>query len=389
MDWNKFRLVILSFAAGIVLMSGVVIGSQNKQFFSDNRSYTEQNKGLENASNNADNVPVSSLQLYPISSNNIIADMVDTAGPAVVRIETTSVQTSRGNSSHPFGDFFGFSFPLDQIPESNALGSGFIINEEGYIVTNFHVIEKADSIQVFVSDFEKPFNAKVIGKDPELDLAVLKMEGNQKFPFLTLGDSDSIRVGDWSVAIGNPFGLDHTVTVGVISAKSRPLRIGNQQFKDLLQTDTSINPGNSGGPLLNLYGEVIGINTAINAQGQGLGFAIPINTVKEVLDDLINKGKVSRPFVGIGLSDISADNASYFGFDFKEGTIITRVQEDSAAEKAGLEQFDVILEMDGKKIKNSQALVDEISKLKVGDQKKFLIWRAGELKTITVTIGEK
>lgn len=389
MDWKKIRLIILSFGAGIMLMTGVLIGSQNHQYFTENRSYAEAgNSSQEKGSTTDDSIPVSSKQLYPLSSNNIIADMVDAAGPAVVRIETKTTPTSRGYSSSPFGDFFGFSFPSEP-QESNALGSGFIINDQGYIVTNYHVIEKADSIQVFVSGFDKPFNATVVGKDPELDLAVLKLDSNEKLPYLTLGDSDAIRVGDWSVAIGNPFGLDHTVTVGVISAKSRPLNIGNQKFKNLLQTDTSINPGNSGGPLLNLNGEVIGINTAINAQGQGLGFAIPINTAKEVLDDLINKGKVSRPFVGVGLSDINAESAAYFGFDFKEGTIISQVQEGSAADQAGIKQFDVILEMDGKKIKDSQALVDEIGNHKVGDQVKFLIWRSGDLKTITVTIGEK
>lgn len=313
--------------------------------------------------------------------------MVELAGPAVVRIETQSAPVSRGYSS-PFGDLFGFNYPSYRLPE-NALGSGFIINEEGYLLTNYHVIENADSIQVFLSDYEEPFTAKVIGQDAELDLAVLKIEGKQKFPYLQMGDSDAIRVGEWSVAIGNPFGLDHTVTVGVISAKSRPLEINKQKFKDLLQTDASINPGNSGGPLLNLNGQVIGINTAINAEGQGLGFAIPINTVKGVLDDLINNGKVARPFVGIGLSDLNKEIANYFGFDFTEGTIITQVYKDSAGDKAGLKQYDVVLEVDGTKIKNSQALVDLIGKAKVGDKKKFLIWRSGELKTITVEIGEK
>lgn len=387
MEWKKMRLVFFSFLAGVLLMTGVLIGTQNQAYFSDNRSYAssandQQNSSLEHS--NVSNIPVTSQQIYPITSNNIIADMVDTVGPAVVRIETTTAPKGRNNVSP-----FGFNFPFDQQQESNALGSGFIINKEGYIVTNYHVIEQADSIQVFVSGFEKPFNATIIGKDADLDLAVLKINAQENFPFIKMGDSNSIRVGDWSVAIGNPFGLDHTVTVGVISAKSRPLQVGNQKFKDLLQTDTSINPGNSGGPLLNLNGEVIGINTAINAQGQGLGFAIPINTVKEVLDDLINNGKVSRPFVGIGLSDLNADIAKYFGFDFKEGTIITQVIEGSAAEKAGLQQYDVILEIDGNKIKNSQDLVDRIGAHKVGDHVKLLIWRSGNLQSVSVTIGEK
>lgn len=383
MTRKSLQLVFFSFLAGVLLMTGVLLGSQNSDYFTPERTAAAKSS----MDNGSVNVPVYTQQLNPISSDTLIADMVEAVGPAVVRIETTSA-AQRGSSRSPFDDFFGFSFPSNRLP-SNALGSGFIINEEGYILTNNHVVDRADSIQVFASNYDKPFTAKLVGKDVDLDLAVLKIESKEKLPYLHMGDSESIRVGDWSIAIGNPFGLDHTVTVGVISAKSRPLQIDNQQFKDLLQTDASINPGNSGGPLLNLNGEVIGINTAINAQGQGLGFAIPINTVKDVLDDLMNKGKISRPFVGIGLSDLNADIANYFGFDFKEGTIITQVHEGSAGDKAGLEQYDVVLEVEGKKIKNSQALVDEIGKAKVGDQKKFLIWRNGALKTIAVTIGEK
>lgn len=386
MDWKKLRLGLGAFLTGVLFMTGVYLGIGSEAEATDRSSNaTAQTDPLESGSDHSSsNVAVSTGQsVYPISSNNIIADMVEKAGPAVVRIETTSKPTT-GFSRN----FFGFSFPYEILPE-NALGSGFIINEEGYLLTNYHVIEDADSIQVFLSDFDEPFKATVIGQDKELDLAVLKIDSTEKFPYLPLGDSDAIRVGEWSVAIGNPFGLDHTVTVGVISAKGRPLTISGQQFKNLLQTDTSINPGNSGGPLLNLQGEVIGINTAINSEGQGLGFAIPINTVKEVLDDLMTKGKISRPFVGVGLSDITDDIADYFGFDFTEGAIITQIYRGSAAEQAGLKQYDVILEVDGSKIKNSQDLVNYIGKKKVGDEVKFLIWRSGELKTIRVIIGER
>jgi S1-C subfamily serine protease len=173
------------------------------------------------------------------------------------------------------------------------MGSGFIISVDGYLITNNHVIDGADSIKVKLLGSEDSYNASIIGTDPEQDLAVLKIDVKYKLPVIPLGDSDRISPGDWAIAIGNPYGLDHSVTMGVISAKGRPLTIQGHTFKSLLQTDASINPGNSGGPLLNLSGEVIGINTAVTVEGQGLGFAIPINTAKEILQDLINKGKIT------------------------------------------------------------------------------------------------
>lgn len=251
------------------------------------------------------------------------------------------------------------------------------------------MIDGADTIQVFISGQDKPIAARVVGRDPELDLAVLKINSDGKLPYLKLGDSDKIEVGEWSVAIGNPFGLDHTVTVGVISAKGRPLTINGQNFKNLLQTDASINPGNSGGPLLNLKGEVIGINTAINAQGQGLGFAIPINTAKSVLDDLITKGKVSHPWVGIGVYTLTKDLANYYGLSVEEGVLISQIYNNSPAEKAGLQPGDVVLEIDKQKVTTSEQLVDIISKAKVGEVKRFLINRQGKLITVAVSIGEK
>jgi Do/DeqQ family serine protease len=382
--WKKARLIVFSFLSGVLIMTGVMIGSKNNQYFTEHTSFAD----VSQEGKQGEAKPVSTVTSSPISSNNIIADMVDQAGPAVVRIETTT-KVQSNNLDPFFRNFFGMDSPFYQPEERNALGSGFIINEDGYIVTNNHVIDGADQIQVFVTNFDKPFDAKIIGKDPELDLAVIKIDSNKKLPYLTLGDSDSIRVGDWSVAIGNPYGLDHTVTVGVISAKERPQTIGNQHFTNLLQTDTAINPGNSGGPLLNLNGEVIGINTAINAEGQGLGFAVPINPVKEVLDDLIKNGKVARPWVGVYLQDLDADLINYFGIDFKEGAVISQVVNGSPAAKAGLQRGDIIVELDGVKIKDSQHLIEVVGKAKIGEKKKLLIWRQGELKSITVTIGEK
>lgn len=193
---------------------------------------------------------------------------------------------------------------------------------------------------------------------------MLKVTESGKYPYLALGDSDAIKVGNWVVAIGNPFGLDHTVTVGVLSAKGRPLTIEGKQFKNLLQTDASINPGNSGGPLLDLNGNVIGINTAINAQGQGLGFAVPINSVKEVLNDLLTNGKVSRPWLGVGVQDMNSQIADYFTLNVKTGAFVTQVVDGSPAAKAGLEPYDVIVGFDGQDVKDAQSLVDMIQKQK-------------------------
>jgi serine protease Do len=382
MTWKKVRTIFFSFMAGAILMGGVWMSNQNDEFFSSDKAFAEATEQKSAAVND---------DIAPISSDNVIAEMVKKAGPAVVRIETSSKITTNGLSDRErlFREFFGFNPFPDQGESRNGLGSGFIINEDGYILTNHHVVDSADTIQVFMAGKEKPIKAKVIGKDPELDLAVLKVEVNEKLPYLKMGDSEKIEVGEWSIAIGNPFGLDHTVTVGVISAKGRPLTIEGRQFKNLLQTDASINPGNSGGPLLNLKGEVIGINTAINSQGQGLGFAIPINTVQEVLDDLIKNGKVSRPWLGVGIQDLNEELANYFGIDFDEGVIIAQVYEGSPAAQAELKQGDVIVEVDGKKIKNTEELIEIISKSKIGEIKKLLIWRDGSLMPVRVKIAER
>ncbi|CCQ94889.1 HtrA2 peptidase [[Clostridium] ultunense Esp] len=378
----KMRNLFLAFLAGVLLMGGIWATSQNNQYFNGSKAYADPGSATNATTASA---PVN----LPITSDNIIAEMVKQAGPAVVRIETTTTIRQNQSFNDPFRQFFDLPFDIPSQRQTSALGSGFIINQDGYILTNNHVIDQADTIQVFMSGEDKPITAKLVGRDPELDLAVIKINSNGKLPYLKLGDSDAIQVGEWSVAIGNPYGLDHTVTVGVISAKGRPLTINGQNFKNLLQTDASINPGNSGGPLLNLKGEVIGINTAINAQGQGLGFAIPINTAKSVLDDLITKGKVSHPWIGVGVQDLTKDLSSYLGLTIDKGVLIAQVFSNSPAEKAGLQQGDVVVEIDRQKVETSQQLVDIISKAKVGDVKNFLINRGGTLKTITVRVGEK
>ncbi|WP_227762048.1 trypsin-like peptidase domain-containing protein [Zhaonella formicivorans] len=346
------------------------------------------------ANNEQPAVTAEKASLTPPGLNpDTIADMVEASGPAVVLIETTS-KINHPNVSSPFFNdpffrqFFGYDFePQPRV--ATGLGSGFIISKDGYILTNEHVIAGATDIQVQVTGYKESFPAKVIGKDFDLDLAVLKIESKKDLPTLKLGDSDKVKVGNWVVAIGNPLGLDHTVTVGVISAKGRPIAVEDRQYKNLLQTDASINPGNSGGPLLNLQGEVIGINTAVNASAQGIGFAIPSSTVQEVLQDLMNKGKVSRPWIGVYLQPVTKELADYFGLPKEEGAVVTSVIPGSPADKAGLKRGDVILEFNKKQIKTTTDLQEAVQQVKIGQKVVALIWRDKKTSYVTLTITEK
>lgn len=319
-----------------------------------------------------------------------IADMVEKVSPSVVNIETRVVSTTYPNNpffNDPFfREFFGDEFNLPRQNVQKGIGTGFIISEDGYILTNQHVVDQASEIIVNVSG--KEYKAKVVGQDYEMDLAVLKIESKTKLIPLKLGNSDGIRVGEWVVAIGNPYGLDHTVTAGVISAKGRPLSIEGRIYKNLIQTDAAINPGNSGGPLLNTKGEVIGINTAVNAQAQGIGFAIPINTAKGVLDELIKKGKVIRPYMGVYLQTVDKEIASYLNIE-PTGAIIAGVVSNSPAEKAGLRQYDVIISIDKEKVKTSEDVQSILSKKKVNDKVMLEIIRDGKTMLVPVTLAEK
>uniref|UniRef100_A0A7C2E9N2 PDZ domain-containing protein n=1 Tax=Ammonifex degensii TaxID=42838 RepID=A0A7C2E9N2_9THEO len=321
-----------------------------------------------------------------------IAAIVRQAGPAVVKIETlVPVQNPHLNPffNDPFfREFFGRMAPPQQ-EYRTGLGSGFIIRSDGYILTNEHVIGEASEVRVTVSGFSEPFKARVVGADYDLDLAVLKIEAPRSLPYLKLGDAEGMAVGDWVIAIGNPYGLDHTVTVGVLSAKGRPVDIEDRHYKNLLQTDASINPGNSGGPLLNLAGEVIGINTAVNAQAQGIGFAIPSNTVKAVLDDLIKKGKVVRPWLGVQVQAVDEKWASYLGLPKAEGALVMGVVSGSPAERAGIRRGDVILELAGRKVTNPDDLIAIIKEQRIGSRVKLVIWREGKLVGAEVTVNEK
>jgi len=338
--------------------------------------------------------PETSLENIPqaqMTGQLNVSNIVDNVGDAVVKIDTITKgnQTPNYFNDPFFRQFFGDQFKFQQSPQTQqGLGSGFIISKDGYILTNEHVINGADEIKVAIVGFDEPVEAELIGSDRELDLAVLKVDVKKDLPVLELGKSSEAKVGDWVIAIGNPYGLDHTVTVGVISAKGRPINIKDRHYKNLLQTDASINPGNSGGPLLNMNGEVVGINTAINAQAQGIGFAIPTSTVEEVLNELIEKGHVVRPYLGVYLQGLNQELADYFNLDNTDGALVAQVAPGSPAERAGLKRGDIILEYDGKQIKEPDELVEIVKKANIGDKKVLLINREGKTIYKTVVIGE-
>jgi len=288
----------------------------------------------------------------------------------------------------PFEDFFkGFGLsPREKGKEyrhkQRSGGSGVIVDKEGYILTNNHVIDGADKVKVRLND-GREFPAIVKGQDTRTDLAVLHIKAKD-LPVATLGDSDKLEVGEWAIAIGSPFGLEHTVTVGVISAKGRT-GLGTGTYEDFVQTDASINPGNSGGPLINIDGEVVGINAMIIQPGTGIGFAIPINMAKQILNDLIKQGKVVRPWLGISAQDLTPEMAEQFQVKEKEGVLVSQVHQGTGAEKAGLASGDIIKSVDDKAIKNVNELVKEIQKKKVGQKVKLSTVRDGKPMTIEVT----
>ncbi|MFA7302105.1 MAG: DegQ family serine endoprotease, partial [Candidatus Shapirobacteria bacterium] len=294
--------------------------------------------------------------------------------------------------ANPFKDFFGDEFfdkffgnsPRREFKQ-RSLGSGLIIDREGYILTNNHVVEKAQTIKVKLSD-EKEYDAAIVGRDPKTDIALIKINATQPLPAATFGDSDRLVVGDWVVAIGNPFGLEHTVTAGIVSAKGRV--IGAGPYDDFIQTDASINPGNSGGPLLNLKGEVVGINTAIVSGGQGIGFAIPINVAKDMLPQLKTKGKVARGWMGVVIQKVTPEIAKNFGLTESEGALVADVMEQGPAEKAGIKRGDVIVTYNGKKIKDNDQLPRLVGATEIGKKVKVGLIREGKPIEVEIVIAE-
>ena len=313
---------------------------------------------------------------------NAFSRLAAAAAPAVVTIET---ETVRHQQMDPFFYFWGFDAP--ELMQKGA-GSGFIIRKDGYILSNNHVVEGAGRIDVHLQD-GRSFEAKLVGTDPATDVAVIKLDlGSEELPVVPLGDSDALAIGDFVAAIGNPLGLSHTLTVGIVSAKGRREvhPDGRIQYPDFIQTDASINPGNSGGPLFNLRGEVVGINTAISAQGQGIGFAVPINMAKSILPQLIESGTVERSWIGVQIQEVTKDLAQAFGLDQVQGALIVSVVDGSPAAKAGLKEGDIILKFDGKKIQRHNDLPLLASTAGVGHRAEVEYVRDGKKKTVDLTM---
>ena len=321
------------------------------------------------------------------------ADLADKLMPSVVNISTTQTVRSTTNQypfqfppGSPFGEMFkDFERPTER--KASSLGSGFIIDTKGTVITNNHVISGADDILVKVGD--KEFKAKVIGADPYMDIAVLKIEAEDQFKPVRFGDSDKARVGDWAVAIGNPFGLGGTVTAGIISARNRDINL--TRYDDFIQTDASINQGNSGGPLFNLKGEVIGINTAIIAPGQsgsiGIGFAIPANAASNVIDQLIKFGETKRGWLGVRIQEVTKEIAEVEKLKKPQGALVASVGQKSPADKAGIKAGDIILNFDGKKIDTMRTLPKVVASTEVGKSVELKIWRYKKLISKRLILG--
>ncbi|CAB1059112.1 HtrA protease/chaperone protein [Olavius sp. associated proteobacterium Delta 1] len=327
------------------------------------------------------------------------SDLADTVSPAVVHIKVEKTVKASGRSSgssgqNPFGgnkqfkDFFGRHFGEQRQPEFKqpGQGSGFIIEKSGYIVTNNHVVEGADEIKVVLKD-ETQYDAVVVGLDPVTDIALIKVDPKKSLPTVQLGSSADLRVGEWVAAIGSPFGLEYTVTAGIVSAKGRV--IGSGPYDDFIQTDASINPGNSGGPLINMQGEVVGINTMIIAGGQGIGFAIPVDQVKGIVSQLKSDGEVTRGWLGVTIQDLKGDLAQYYGVDGKSGVMVVDVVPGDPADKGGVKPKDIITIVNGKRINTSRDLTNLAANLVVGDTANVTILRDGKHKTLHVKIGKR
>ena len=321
------------------------------------------------------------------------ADLAEKLMPSVVNISTTQTVRTTTNQfpfqfppGSPFGEMFkDFDRPTER--KASSLGSGFIIKEDGIVITNNHVIANAEDI--FIRVGEKEYSAEVLGADPYMDLAVLKMKTKEKFKPVSFGDSSKARVGDWVVAIGNPFGLGGTVTSGIISARNR--QIGLTRYEDFIQTDASINQGNSGGPLFNLKGEVIGVNTAIIAPGQsgsiGIGFAIPSNAASNVIEQLIKFGETKRGWLGVRIQEVTKEIAEVEKLKKPEGALVASVGQNSPAERAGIKAGDIILEFDGKKINTMKKLPNVVASTEVGKSVELKIWRNKKLISKRLTLG--
>lgn len=383
-DWirhstKSFRVSSLVVGSTLCLLAGAGIGGAIENYQSAGRA-----------------VPVASAADAARGLPNF-ADLAKRVGPSVVNVATTQLKKMAQDVPSPFGPgdprndflerFFGGRIPRGP-QRQTGVGSGFIIDSNGTILTNYHVVGDAEKISVTLSDGSR-HDAKVIGKDQKTDIAVIKIDAGRDLPAVTLGDSDRLEVGEWVVAIGNPFGLDHTVTSGIVSAKGR--QIGAGPYDNFIQTDASINPGNSGGPLLNLRGEVVGINTAIFSQSGGnigIGFAIPTNSVKDLLPQLKDKGRVVRGYLGTTVQKITPDIAESLSLKQTTGALVADVVKSGPAEKAGLKPGDIIIEFDRKEIKDSADLPSVVARITPGTTAQVKVLREGKQISLPITVGE-
>jgi serine protease Do len=390
-----FFLVLLGGVVGLVLSAGTDVTERLGAIFGmgEHEKAPVESAGQATAVPGAPN-PGGTEQIC-LPDFTTLAEKLD---PAVVNISTT--QVIKGNpmgrgftfrrgpggrqfgpgQSDPFEEFFDRFFrgmPQGEM-KRRSLGSGFVIGEDGLIITNNHVVKDADTITVIFYD-EREAEAKVIGKDPKTDLALIKVDMDDKLPTATLGDSDKLRMGDWVLAIGNPFGLKYTLTAGIVSAKGRV--IGAGPYDDFIQTDASINPGNSGGPLINMKGEVVGINSAIIAGGTGIGFAIPANIAKELIPQLKEKGRVSRGWLGVYIQRVTPELAKSFGLDKPKGALVSEVTKDGPAEGTGLTHGDIIIEFAGKPVEHFNDLPRMVAATPPGTKITLKVLRKGKEKT--------
>ncbi|NMB01561.1 MAG: trypsin-like serine protease [Firmicutes bacterium] len=399
---KKRVITVLSIVAVLLTLSGVMAHPSSKTTLGAQEAPQIQPGDITHSA------------VIPMMVDNpyIIADIAEVASPATVfiTVEWPVVESSdpwqRTMPQDPFSYFFNFWFndPFSnrQPSQTTSAGSGFIIDPSGIVLTNQHVVgnqgeNQTITIVIDAAGLEREYKAEIIGSDRALDLAVLRIvnENGDVFPTIPLGDSDATRVGEWTIAIGNPYGraFEHTVTVGVLSAKGREISVYNsetgrpQTYRNLMQTDAAINQGNSGGPLLNIEGEVIGINTAVHAQAQGIGFAIPINVAKEVLDELITTGGVSKTWLGIYQREITTSLAEQLQLPDEKGVIVVDVVQGSPAEDAGLKAWDVIRRIGDSDIFNTEDVAKELAKYNPGDKVLVTVYRGGEMLMFTVTLG--
>ncbi|WP_434752065.1 S1C family serine protease [Paenibacillus amylolyticus] len=422
---SSVRSLLFSFIAGMLVITVLMYTADRTNMFTPQTALT--NNGTESAQGTSSNTGGGNnvtASLLPTGKEDV-SSVVKQASPAVVKIETLAKQSSSNgagqggaNTSDPLYQYFfggGLGGPNGnqeqgqdpQQPQASnqlvpmGIGSGFIFDKEGYILTNQHVVQGADVIQVTLENNSKPYEAKLLGSSFDLDLAVLKIEknsGDKDFPVAPLGNSNNTQVGEWLVAIGNPEGFEHTVTAGVLSAKERTISIPDKEtgktreYSHLLQTDASINPGNSGGPLLNLNGEVIGMNVAVSADAQGIGFAIPSSVISEAVKYLKENKDVPKepvPFIGASLMNLTPEVAKQMGTDIKEGSVVASTVYQSPAYLADLRAYDIITGANGTPYATSQELIDFIKTQKVGGEVTLNVVRDGKKIDVKVKVGNK